>query len=90
MAASAGAVRAGAYPCIWAWGKMMGSSSGYISDQIERARREKAPKNATFRQASDGAWATYDETVSNRWTAQTRSVFEGYLKQLAPEMVIKD
>jgi hypothetical protein len=36
------------YPYIKAWGWMMGSNDSYIRDQVEKARRMKAPADAIY------------------------------------------
>ena len=36
------------YPYIRAWGEILGSSSDYIRQQTERARRDRAPYTATY------------------------------------------
>lgn len=46
------------YKGIRFWGHMLGSSNRYIADDVERARREKAPANAIYR-GEDG-WRTTD------------------------------
>ena len=50
------------YPFVRAWGRLMGSHQYYIDDQVELARQEQAPANATHRR-DDGTWATTDEIV---------------------------
>lgn len=50
------------YPFIRAWGRIMGSHQHYIDNQVELARQEHAPPNATYRR-EDGTWATIDEIV---------------------------
>ena len=36
------------YKYIRAWGHMMGSKDYYIQDQIEQARKDKAPQDAIY------------------------------------------
>ncbi|ORW08468.1 MULTISPECIES: hypothetical protein [Mycolicibacter] len=48
------------YPYIRLWGQRMGSFQYYIDDQIEQAREDGAPANATHRYL-DGTWATTDD-----------------------------
>lgn len=45
------------YRVLAAWGKMIGSSAEYILIQQERAAREGAPGNATYRSPAEG-WRT--------------------------------
>lgn len=52
------------YPYIRAWGKLMGSYRYFIEDEIDRARSEGAPLNATSR-GHDGTWSTTDDIVSD-------------------------
>lgn len=52
-----------AYPYIRKWGKMLSSMNYYIDDQIELARKDKAPANAIYKQ-DDGAWATTNDIES--------------------------
>lgn len=48
------------YPYIRAWGSMMLSYAAYIRTQVELARQENAPQNATFRD-DDGTWRTIED-----------------------------
>ncbi|MEJ3741760.1 hypothetical protein WEI85_00460 [Actinomycetes bacterium KLBMP 9797] len=59
--------RADDYPCIRAYGRMVGSYTDYIDGQVELARAEGAPTNAIHRDR-DGGWKTTDDIVS----AETR------------------
>jgi len=49
---------------IWVrrWGRLLGSMSYYIEEQVRLARLEKAPPDAIFRR-DDHSWATVDEVV---------------------------
>lgn len=50
------------YQAIRAWGKFMGSNSGYIDRQVKLAQKEGAPFNAIYREAGDeDKWATVDD-----------------------------
>ena len=46
------------YRYIRAWGIMMHSYEYYIRDQIELARKDKAPEDAIFKDI-DGVWYCY-------------------------------
>lgn len=48
------------YPYIRAWGKLLGSFHYYVREQVEQARADRAPTNATHRKV-DGTWATTDD-----------------------------
>jgi hypothetical protein len=48
------------YPYVYAWGMAMGSYRYYIEGEIEKAIKEKAPKNAIYRRA-EGVWETSDD-----------------------------
>lgn len=51
------------YPWVRAYGQAMGSFPYYINDQVQLARRDRAPQNAT-RRNDDGTWATTDDIVN--------------------------
>lgn len=50
------------YPYIRAWGRMMGSHSYYVDDQVEKARRNKAPQNAVYYNIN--SWQTFDKVTN--------------------------
>jgi hypothetical protein len=62
--------KTGDYPYIRAWGEMLGSSDAYITEQVEQARRDKAPANATYRDRNAGRWSTTDDISSQGTRAQ--------------------
>jgi hypothetical protein len=51
------------YPWIWRWGRLLGSFSYYIENEVKRAREDGAPQNAIYRR-NDGTWATTDDVTS--------------------------
>jgi hypothetical protein len=63
------------YQHIRAWGQMMGSNSEYIHDQIEQAKKDHAPHDATY--FGDGRWHTFAEVTS----IVTRNIIERSLKR---------
>jgi len=69
------------FPYIRLWGRMMGSMSYYIEDQLRLARRTNAPVNATYYREGhprNNGWQTTDD-ISN-W--QTRRYLG--LRELTP------
>lgn len=60
------------YECIQAWDRMMGSNWDYTLQQIEQARRDKAPEDAIFYSTSKKEWTTLKDVTSNetRWHFQ--------------------
>jgi|PlaIllAssembly_1097288.scaffolds.fasta_scaffold875839_3 hypothetical protein len=46
------------YPYIAAWGQLLHSSSCFVADEIERAVRDRAPKDALAKR-QDGTWLRY-------------------------------
>jgi hypothetical protein len=56
------------YPYIVLWGKMMGSGQYYIDAQVEQARADDAPANATFKRSEygerPGQWSTIDDCTN--------------------------
>jgi hypothetical protein len=53
------------YPWIRAWGTFMGSSWGYVDQEIAQARMDKAPPHAIYREV-DGTWRTTDDITEPR------------------------
>ena len=51
------------YQFVVAWGRFLGSMNYYIQGQVDKARAEKAPERAIYRQ-DDGTWATIDQVRS--------------------------
>jgi hypothetical protein len=51
------------YPWIRKWGFDMGSNRSYIEEQVELARRERAPQSATHK-THEGAWSTIDDILN--------------------------
>ena len=51
------------YVFIRAWGRMMGSDSRFVRDQIATAHEDKAPGNAIYK-GEDGIWATIEDVTS--------------------------
>ena len=51
------------YPYIYGWGKLLGSQSWYIENQIDLANKENAPTDAIYRH-HDGVWAVLSEVKS--------------------------
>ena len=53
------------YEYVRAWGYYMGSHNYYIRDQIDEARRQKAPADAIFEEHTafgpSGKWARFSE-----------------------------
>jgi hypothetical protein len=64
------------YRHIRAWGRMMGSRDYYIQDQIEQARKDKAPQDAIYR-TSEGRWRVFSDVTR----PDTRSTIESILGQ---------
>lgn len=60
------------YPCIRAWDQMMGSYAYFTEQQIERARAENAPQDATFYNDTKKRWSTLKDIAS----AQTQWWFQ--------------
>lgn len=50
------------YWYIRAWGKLLGSHTSYILEQVDLALKENAPPTAIYQK--DGGWATFEE-ISN-------------------------
>lgn len=51
------------YPWVRIYGRAMGSFPYYIDAQVEQARADKAPQNAT-RRNDDGTWSTTEDIVN--------------------------
>lgn len=51
------------YPYVWAWGKVLNSKDYFIQSERDKAKEEKAPENAIFRD-DDGGWSTVDSILS--------------------------
>jgi hypothetical protein len=69
-----------AYPFIAAWGRLMGSNTMYIAQEVDRAKAAKAPATATY-QRPDGAWSTFTDlqrhSTRQQVLAIARSIVEG-------------
>ena len=65
------------YPYIRAWGKMMSSGQYYIIGEIEKARKDNAPQDATFWSITRGEWATFS-TITNE---NTKRLIEQLVKE---------
>jgi hypothetical protein len=65
------------YPYIRAWGRMMGSYRYYVEGQLQLARQEKAPQNATYR--GEEGWHTWDDF---KGSAVTRLQIEDLVKEM--------
>lgn len=63
------------YVYVRAWGKNMGSHASYIADLVAQARKDKAPENATHKNA-DGTWSTMDDIQDNFVGNRTREEVE--------------
>lgn len=63
------------YPAIVAWGRMMGSRPYYVEDEIERARRDGAPRLATFRRIDPNTGATSGWAVLSEVTAPMTQLY---------------
>lgn len=48
------------YQFVVAWGRLLASYPYYVREQVETARKDKAPPRATYRR-DNGSWATVDE-----------------------------
>jgi hypothetical protein len=60
------------YPYIVLWGRYLGSYDYYIEQEVAQAKKDNAPKNATFTD-STGRWHTFDEVKNPstiEWFAQ--------------------
>ena len=57
------------YPYIRAWGRMLHSFEYYITQQVEEARRDRAPQDAIYRNHDTGSWVTF-AAVTNEGTRQ--------------------
>jgi hypothetical protein len=63
------------YPCVWAWGKIMGADRESIEREVEMARADKAPADATFKR-KDGEWSRYGDVTS----VHTRNLLDRMLE----------
>jgi hypothetical protein len=60
------------HPYIVAWGRRIGSSWGYINDQLANARRRKAPKDA---------WSCHgNEEIKLARDLEDSNMFRGWLE----------
>ncbi len=71
------------YRYIRAWGAMLGSDSSYIKEQVELARKDKAPQNAIYKKLTDkmknnSTWKTTDDITRE----DTKYRLEQYLKTI--------
>lgn len=64
------------YPYIRAWDRMMNSHGGWTEDQLTRARAEKAPPTATWRDL-DGTWHTFDQITRE----ETKALLERFVSE---------
>lgn len=69
------------YPYVMAWGLYMGSNKPYILEQIKLAELERAPIDATYRDAH-GIWHTFTQ-LDNSTT--TRSEVAGFARPYLKE-----
>lgn len=60
------------YPYIRMWGYMLGSMPYYITAQVEKARRDKAPQNATYYEDTTKRWNTTDDIANDALIAEWR------------------
>lgn len=73
--------RAYDYPFIRVWGELMGSMDYYIESEINRARKEGAPKNAIAHRHPNG-WHVFDEGDFRRSsTAYRHFLHHGYIDE---------
>lgn len=64
------------YPYIRAWCKMMKSTPDFTENEVETARKEKAPQTAVYKN-KDGTWEIFEGIV------------RGETKQQLAELVVK-
>lgn len=64
------------YPYIRAWYKIAGSPPDFTENEVETARKEKAPQTAVYKR-KDGAWEIFEGIV------------HGETKQQLAELVAK-
>jgi hypothetical protein len=64
------------YPYIRAWGRMIGSKDYYITMQIEQARQDAAPNDATYK-SSDGHWHTIADVTREDTRALLNDIVSG-------------
>jgi hypothetical protein len=56
------------YRHIVAWGRLLGSYSYYIADEVDRAAADNAPADAIYKN-TEGKWQTYRD-ITNEGTKQ--------------------
>lgn len=66
------------YQTIKLWGARSGSMKYYIDAQVERARRDNAPANATYYSDITDKWSTVDD-IMNIHTRPDMAEFLPYL-----------
>ena len=64
------------YIYIRAWGQMMNSMEYYIRGEVDKARREKAPADAIYKN-HDGKWVTYATIARDDTRALLDRLVEG-------------
>lgn len=62
------------YPYIVAWGRMMGSFDYYIKMQIDRARDDKAPRTAIYKDRDTADWHTFENIKNNTTRAAVERI----------------
>jgi len=71
------------YLYVRAWGKVMGSLSYYIRDQIATAHEDKAPGNAIYKN-DEGLWMTMDDIKDGNTRRQVEQVAARIQRQANP------
>lgn len=65
------------YPYIRGWGVMGGSLPYYVNGQLHRAREEKAPADAIYKDANDGHWHTFSGIVGPSTRRRLQAIVDG-------------
>jgi len=56
------------YPTVQAWHRLTGSHNYYIKDQVEMAKKDNAPLDATFKR--NGSWVKLTEVENKTFAGQ--------------------
>jgi hypothetical protein len=73
------------YLYIRAWGRMLNSAAYYVQDQVEKARRDKAPANSIYYDDKKKEWRTFDDITNS----MTRFTLQNILDQFERERQLR-
>lgn len=77
------------YPYVQAWGKLLGHHTGYVEQQITRARQLELPPTVLYERHADGVgrtgvWATIDTIPDGDTRGQLHRWAEQYAGRALP------